>query len=168
MKISAVILAAGQGTRMRSTLPKVLHPVLGKPMASYSIKAASQATGSRPVLVVGHGADAVRQALGDTARLCRPGAAVGNRSCRTAGGNSAAWEDRPGARYHCRYASPDRRDAFVSDRGAERTFGSDHFADDPLPTMHAALGVSSVQKRELYRRSWRKARLHRNSLKSTN
>lgn len=67
MKISAVILAAGQGTRMRSALPKVLHPVLGKPMASYSVKAASHATGTRPVVVIGHGADGVRQALGDIA-----------------------------------------------------------------------------------------------------
>jgi bifunctional UDP-N-acetylglucosamine pyrophosphorylase/glucosamine-1-phosphate N-acetyltransferase len=67
MKISAVILAAGQGTRMRSKLPKVLHPLLGQPMAWHALETARQVTGSQPVMVIGHGADAVRQALGPQA-----------------------------------------------------------------------------------------------------
>ncbi len=67
MKIAAVILAAGKGTRMKSSMPKVLHPILGKPMASYAVHAASQAAGSPPVLVIGYAADRVRQALGDEA-----------------------------------------------------------------------------------------------------
>ena len=67
MKISAVILAAGQGTRMRSSLPKVLHPLLGQPMAWHALVAARQVTGSQPVMIIGHGADAVRQALGEQA-----------------------------------------------------------------------------------------------------
>jgi bifunctional UDP-N-acetylglucosamine pyrophosphorylase/glucosamine-1-phosphate N-acetyltransferase len=67
MKVTAVILAAGQGTRMRSNLPKVLHPLLGKPMAVYSIQATKEATGSQPVVVVGHGAEVVRNVLGDIA-----------------------------------------------------------------------------------------------------
>jgi bifunctional UDP-N-acetylglucosamine pyrophosphorylase/glucosamine-1-phosphate N-acetyltransferase len=67
MKLSAVILAAGQGTRMKSNLPKVLHPLLGKPMAWYALKAAQQVTGSKPVMVIGHGADQVRQVLSDQA-----------------------------------------------------------------------------------------------------
>lgn len=67
MKIAAVILAAGQGTRMKSHLPKVLHPILGKPMAWYSLMAARQVTGSPPLMVIGHAADQVRQALGDSA-----------------------------------------------------------------------------------------------------
>jgi bifunctional UDP-N-acetylglucosamine pyrophosphorylase/glucosamine-1-phosphate N-acetyltransferase len=67
MNLTAVILAAGQGTRMKSDLPKVLHPLLGKPMAHYAIDAARQVTGSRPVLVVGHAADQVQQALADQA-----------------------------------------------------------------------------------------------------
>ncbi len=67
MKLSAVILAAGQGTRMKSNLPKVLHPLLGKPMAWYALEAARQATGCKPVMVIGHGADQVRQGLGDLA-----------------------------------------------------------------------------------------------------
>ena len=67
MRLSTVILAAGQGTRMRSNLPKVLHPILGKYIAWYALEAARQVTQSRPVMVIGHGADLVRQALGDQA-----------------------------------------------------------------------------------------------------
>ncbi len=69
MKTTAVILAAGQGTRMRSKLPKVLHPLAGKPMLMHSIDAAWQVTGTQPVVVVGHGADGVRAAVGDRARF---------------------------------------------------------------------------------------------------
>jgi len=67
MNLSAVILAAGQGTRMKSNLPKVLHPIVGRPMAWYALEAARQVIQSKPVLVIGHGADKVRQALGDQA-----------------------------------------------------------------------------------------------------
>jgi len=67
MKISAIILAAGQGTRMRSNLPKVLHPLLGQPMAWHALKTARQVTGSQPVMVIGHGAESVRQTLGEQA-----------------------------------------------------------------------------------------------------
>lgn len=67
MKTIAVILAAGQGTRMFSSVPKVLHPLLGRPMALYTIEAAQKATGARPVLVIGHGGDQVRAALGEVA-----------------------------------------------------------------------------------------------------
>ena len=63
MNVRAVILAAGQGTRMRSSLPKVLHPILGHPMVWYSVEAARKVTGADPVMVVGHGAQQVRQAL---------------------------------------------------------------------------------------------------------
>jgi bifunctional UDP-N-acetylglucosamine pyrophosphorylase/glucosamine-1-phosphate N-acetyltransferase len=69
MKTTAVILAAGQGTRMRSTLPKVLHPLLGKPMVWHSLDTAQKATGQKPVLVIGHGAQAVRLAVGEAAHF---------------------------------------------------------------------------------------------------
>lgn len=69
MKISSVILAAGQGTRMRSSQPKVLHPILGKPLVWYSFEAARQAAGTRPVVVIGHGAEEVRRALGEPAEF---------------------------------------------------------------------------------------------------
>lgn len=67
MKVSAVILAAGQGTRMHSSLPKVLHLILGKPLVWYAIEAARQVTGTRPVVVIGYGAEQVRETLGDVA-----------------------------------------------------------------------------------------------------
>jgi len=68
MKITAVILAAGQGTRMRSELPKVLHPLVGRPMALYSLEAALKAAGTTPVMVIGYGAERVQQAVGESAR----------------------------------------------------------------------------------------------------
>jgi bifunctional UDP-N-acetylglucosamine pyrophosphorylase/glucosamine-1-phosphate N-acetyltransferase len=67
MRLSAVILAAGQGTRMKSKLPKVLHSLLGKPITWYALEAARRVTHTTPVMVIGHGADQVRQALGDQA-----------------------------------------------------------------------------------------------------
>lgn len=60
---TAVILAAGQGTRMRSALPKVLHRISGQSMVELVVAAARSAGCDRIVLVVGHGADAVRGAL---------------------------------------------------------------------------------------------------------
>jgi bifunctional UDP-N-acetylglucosamine pyrophosphorylase / glucosamine-1-phosphate N-acetyltransferase len=66
MRVIPVILAAGQGTRMRSTTPKVLHGLLGRPLASYSIDTTSEACGTKPVLIIGHGQDEVRQVLGET------------------------------------------------------------------------------------------------------
>jgi bifunctional UDP-N-acetylglucosamine pyrophosphorylase/glucosamine-1-phosphate N-acetyltransferase len=69
MTISAVILAAGQGTRMHSAIPKVLHPLIGHPMVWYSVKAAQMATGALPFLVIGHGAEEVRQVLKDQAQF---------------------------------------------------------------------------------------------------
>ena len=67
--ISAVILAAGQGTRMRSNLPKVLHPLSGKPLIEYSLDAVKGLTASAPVVVIGHGADSVRKTVGEAARF---------------------------------------------------------------------------------------------------
>jgi bifunctional UDP-N-acetylglucosamine pyrophosphorylase/glucosamine-1-phosphate N-acetyltransferase len=69
MKIAAVLLAAGEGTRMRSTINKVLHPLLGKPMVWYSLQAVNAVTPELPVVVVGNGAESVRAAVGDAARF---------------------------------------------------------------------------------------------------
>ena len=63
MSLEVVILAAGQGTRMRSSLPKVLHGVAGKPMLGHVIDTARQLNPARIHVVIGHGADAVRQQL---------------------------------------------------------------------------------------------------------
>lgn len=68
MKITAIILAAGQGTRMKSDLPKVLHPVCGLPMIAHSLAAARSASNEKPVVIIGHAAEAVREFLGDEVR----------------------------------------------------------------------------------------------------
>lgn len=68
MTLDVVILAAGQGTRMKSRLPKVLHPLAGRPLVMHSLGAASTLSSRPPVLVIGHGGDAVREAIGDSAR----------------------------------------------------------------------------------------------------
>lgn len=68
MKSTAVLLAAGQGTRMKSALPKVLHPVAGKPMIWHALQAVSQSTTEKPVVVVGHGAGEVKAWLGESAQ----------------------------------------------------------------------------------------------------
>lgn len=66
--ITAVILAAGKGTRMQSELPKVMHPLLGAPMITYPVQTALEVTGRKPVVIVGYQAELVRAALGDRAR----------------------------------------------------------------------------------------------------
>ena len=65
MNLSVVILAAGQGTRMKSTLTKVLHPVCGRPMVQFAVNAGRALTGRAPTVVIGNGGDDVRAALGD-------------------------------------------------------------------------------------------------------
>ena len=61
-----LILAAGQGTRMKSDLAKVLHPVCGKSLVRYVVESARQAGLERIIVVVGHQADRVKQALAGT------------------------------------------------------------------------------------------------------
>ena len=65
--MNIVILAAGQGKRMRSSLPKVLHPIAGRPMLAHVIDTARIVSAWQPnprfVVVIGHGADAVRAAF---------------------------------------------------------------------------------------------------------
>lgn len=63
--LAVVILAAGQGKRMHSDLPKVLHPLLGRPMIAYVLDTARALHPERVVVVVGHKGDQVRAALGD-------------------------------------------------------------------------------------------------------
>jgi bifunctional UDP-N-acetylglucosamine pyrophosphorylase / glucosamine-1-phosphate N-acetyltransferase len=63
MSLDIVILAAGQGTRMRSALPKVLHPVAGDSMLGHVIHSARQLNPQSIHVVIGHGADIVRERL---------------------------------------------------------------------------------------------------------
>lgn len=67
MKVAAVLLAAGQGTRMKSNLPKVLHSLGGKPMLWHTLQALAQASTEKPVVIVGHGAEQVMAFVGDAA-----------------------------------------------------------------------------------------------------
>lgn len=60
---TAVILAAGAGTRMKSEKPKVLHEILGRPMVSHVISQVKDAGADKIIVVVGHGADLVTKAL---------------------------------------------------------------------------------------------------------
>ncbi|TDL84837.1 bifunctional UDP-N-acetylglucosamine diphosphorylase/glucosamine-1-phosphate N-acetyltransferase GlmU [Vibrio vulnificus] len=64
----AIILAAGQGTRMKSKLYKVLHPVCGKPMVQHVIDQVNQLQIEDIVTVIGHGAEKVQEQLGDSCK----------------------------------------------------------------------------------------------------
>jgi bifunctional UDP-N-acetylglucosamine pyrophosphorylase/glucosamine-1-phosphate N-acetyltransferase len=72
LKLTAIILAAGQGTRMKSATPKMLHHVAGRPLIHYAVRAALDAGSSDVVVVVGHGGNDVRayllQAFGEVVR----------------------------------------------------------------------------------------------------
>ena len=71
MRQFAIILAAGRGTRMKSSLAKVLHPICGQPMVAHVV-ASARAAGLEPVVVVHHQEDAVRSALeGQQVRFAR-------------------------------------------------------------------------------------------------
>ena len=62
-QLNAVVLAAGLGKRMKSSLPKILHPVGGRPMIWYQACLARQVADSAIAIVIGHGADKVRDYL---------------------------------------------------------------------------------------------------------
>ena len=57
--LSTVVLAAGEGTRMRSDLPKVLHPIAGRPLVEHAVRAAAGLGPDELVVVVGHGREQV-------------------------------------------------------------------------------------------------------------
>jgi bifunctional UDP-N-acetylglucosamine pyrophosphorylase/glucosamine-1-phosphate N-acetyltransferase len=63
MSFAAIVLCAGQGTRMKSERAKVLHPILGRPLCAYPIARALEAGASPVVAVVGHQAEEVRAAI---------------------------------------------------------------------------------------------------------
>ena len=74
---TVVVLAAGEGKRMKSALPKVLHPLLGRTLLGHVLAAADAAGAERTLVVVGHGADQVERAprrgrAGRRRRCCRP------------------------------------------------------------------------------------------------
>ncbi len=63
--LGVIILAAGEGKRMKSGLPKVLHPLGGKPLLGYVLETARSLKPNKIAVVVGRGADAVKQICGD-------------------------------------------------------------------------------------------------------
>lgn len=65
MSCVGVILAAGEGTRMKSKLPKVLHKAAGMPLVKWVIDATQQATGQKPILVCGNHRELVEEYCGD-------------------------------------------------------------------------------------------------------
>lgn len=69
VKRYAIVLAAGQGTRMKSSLYKVLHPVLGRPMVLYVLENLKLAAIDETVTVVGHGAEKVKEYIGSTSNF---------------------------------------------------------------------------------------------------
>jgi bifunctional UDP-N-acetylglucosamine pyrophosphorylase/glucosamine-1-phosphate N-acetyltransferase len=64
MRLAVVILAAGQGKRMRSSSPKVLHPIAGRPMLAHVVDTARQLEPASISVVYGHGGEHVRDSLG--------------------------------------------------------------------------------------------------------
>lgn len=68
-QFAAIILAAGKGTRMKSDLHKVLHPIAGRPMIAHLLATVETLAPARKVVVVGAGREAVEQALGETATV---------------------------------------------------------------------------------------------------
>src|SRR3989338_1401642 len=62
--VASIILAAGEGTRMKSAFPKVLHPICGKPMIKYLIDTIRSVGIRNIIVVVGHKADLVKKSLG--------------------------------------------------------------------------------------------------------
>src|SRR5262245_23238361 len=62
--LHVVILAAGKGTRMKSAQPKVLHALAGRPLIEHVLRTIDALRPASIVLVIGHGADEVRRALG--------------------------------------------------------------------------------------------------------
>lgn len=69
MSVSVLILAAGQGTRMKSKTPKVLHKIAGKEMILYGIENVKGICDGLPVVVIGHGAGQVRETVGERAKF---------------------------------------------------------------------------------------------------
>ena len=63
MATALVVLAAGKGTRMQSDLPKVLHKIAGAPMVCHALRSGSALAPMRKIVVAGHGADLVTQAV---------------------------------------------------------------------------------------------------------
>ena len=63
MDLAAIVMAAGKGTRMKSSLPKVLHPILGKPLLACALDTITPLDLRQIAVIVGHEADRVRDSI---------------------------------------------------------------------------------------------------------
>jgi bifunctional UDP-N-acetylglucosamine pyrophosphorylase/glucosamine-1-phosphate N-acetyltransferase len=61
--VGCLILAAGQGKRMKSAVPKVLQKILNRPLAQWVLESAKKCLAQKPLMVVGHGREAVMAAF---------------------------------------------------------------------------------------------------------
>jgi len=68
MKLHAIILAAGKGSRMKSNIPKVLHPIASRPMLHRVLETANTLDPEQLNLVLGHGRDQIEQSLADSTK----------------------------------------------------------------------------------------------------
>jgi bifunctional UDP-N-acetylglucosamine pyrophosphorylase / glucosamine-1-phosphate N-acetyltransferase len=93
MKKMAIVLAAGQGKRMKSKLSKVLHSVCGKPMVSHVLDAVRGASCERTVVIVGHGAEAVQSTLGNSVEYALQAEQLGTGHAVMQAGSLIADED---------------------------------------------------------------------------
>ena len=65
MKLHVIVLAAGKGSRMKSNIPKVLHPIAGQPMLHRVLATANTLAPAQIKLVLGHGREIIEQSLTD-------------------------------------------------------------------------------------------------------
>jgi bifunctional UDP-N-acetylglucosamine pyrophosphorylase/glucosamine-1-phosphate N-acetyltransferase len=103
--LTVVVLAAGEGKRFRSALPKPLHPVAGRPLLWHVLAAAAPLKADRTVVVVGNGADQVTEAVDGL----RPGPGLLRRPGRPAGHRRRPGHRRAAAGGRRRRAGPVRR-----------------------------------------------------------
>src|SRR5213592_918058 len=71
MSRTVIVLAAGEGKRMKSALPKVLHTLLGRTLVGHVLAAADEAIAAEPLVVIGHGAGQVQEHLAEIAPTAR-------------------------------------------------------------------------------------------------
>ena len=134
--LNVVILAAGLGKRMQSDLPKVMHPLAGKPMLSHVLDSARALAPERVIVVVGHGAERVEAAYGQDSTLAfalqRPqrgtGHAVQQAVPQLAGGDGA--DDATLVLYgDVPLVTPDTLLALLAARGTGMAVLTEHLAD---------------------------------------
>ena len=97
MSAAAVVLAAGKGTRMKSAVPKVLHPICGLPMIAHVVNNLREAGVERILVVVGQEGQEIQGLLGSEVEYVVQAEQLGNWPCGAAGGSRPARLQRPRA-----------------------------------------------------------------------